>query len=273
MFDDLATARRIEEAEAGLTRAVVEGVIADGDAPRAFLRQLGGAIAAYIRPGSPMNKLIGAGLTAPIPETELEKVETLMRACGERTRIELSTAAPPTVEGWLLRRGYRLIGLENVLVRSLDRGPEAITMDVQVERVAPEAIARWTQTTIEASAQLDQTGSAVDHFSVETIAAAVEDFLRAPGFDRFLARWNGVPVGAASMRIQDRIALLSGSATLAPYRLRGVQTALIAARLAEARERGAELAVVTTAPDSRSEANLLKRGFSAAYARAILERA
>ena len=90
MFDDLATARRIEEAEAGLTRAVVEGVIADGDAPRAFLRQLGGAIAAYIRPGSPMNKLIGAGLTAPIPETELEKVETLMRACGERTRIELS---------------------------------------------------------------------------------------------------------------------------------------------------------------------------------------
>ena len=272
MFDDLATARRIETAEVGLTRAVVEAAIASGDAPRAFLRQLGSALAAYIRPSSPMNKLLGAGLRPSITATELEQVETLMRACQERTRIELSTLAPRAVECWLLGRGYRLLGFENVLVRSLHRGSEPLEMNVQIEQVTRETLALWTQTTIEASAQSDQTGDVVDQFSRETIATAVEDFVRAPGFDRYLARWKGVAVGAGSMRIQDRIALLSGSATLAPYRLRGVQTALIAARIADARQRGAELAVVTTAPDSRSEANLIKRGFSVAYAREILER-
>jgi hypothetical protein len=271
MFDQ-ETVRDIEEAEVGLTRAVVEAALASGDAPRAFLRQLGSAVAAYLRPHSPMNKLIGAGLSASIAETELENVESSMRACGERTRIELSTLASRAVESWLLGRGYRVIGFENVLVRSLHRNSDAIPTNVAIERVTRETAALWTQITIEASAQSDETGDVVDQFSKETIATAVEDFLRAPGFDRYLARRNGIAVAAASMRIQGRTALLCGSATLAPYRLRGAQTALIAARLADARQRGAELAVVTTAPDSRSESNLLARGFSVAYARTILER-
>jgi GNAT superfamily N-acetyltransferase len=100
----------------------------------------------------------------------------------------------------------------------------------------------------------------------------VEDFLHVDRFDRYLARVAGAPAGGASLLIHERLAMLGGSATLPGYRLLGVQTALIAARLAEARERGAELAVVTTAPGSRSEANMIKRGFSVTYARAILVR-
>ena len=49
-----------------------------------------------------------------------------------------------------------------------------------------------------------------------------------------------------------------------------MQAALIAARLADARARGAELAVITTAPGSQSQANVTRRGFALAYARAIL---
>lgn len=66
------------------------------------------------------------------------------------------------------------------------------------------------------------------------------------------------------MRLHDGVALFTGSATLLEHRRRGVQAALIAARLDEARTRGAELAMITTAPGSLSQANVMKHGFSLA---------
>lgn len=272
MFDDLASVRRIEEAEGWLTRALVEAVIASGHAPRAFLRKYGAAVAAYVRPNSPLNKVIGLGFAGAIEETELEKVEALMRARREMTRLELSTTVPHEVSSWLLERGYRLLGHENVLVRSLRGANDAVPPEVEIELVNGESTDLWRRTTIEATAESDHTGHPVDQFARDTIVDAVNDFLRAPGFERYLARLNGSPVGAASMRIWDRVALLCGSATVPGCRRRGVQTGLIAARLAAACDRGAELAVVTTAPASRSEANMIRVGFSVAYSRAILVR-
>lgn len=272
MIARLALARRIEDAETVLTRAVVKAVIASGRGPRAFLRELGSGVAAYVRPDSPMNKLIGAGLAAPIADKELEKVETLMRACEEPLRIELSTLSPPEVEVELRARGYRLLGFENVLVRSLDEAFGSAEANVSIERVGPETIALWKRITIDASAHSDHSGDSVDQFSHDVIAEAVEDFLHVEGFERYLARANGEPAGGASLLIHERVAMLGGSATLPEYRLLGVHTALIAARLAEARVRGAEFAVVTTAPGSRSQANMIKRGFRVVYARSILVR-
>src|SRR5215475_15334597 len=66
------------------------------------------------------------------------------------------------------------------------------------------------------------------------------------------------------------VAQLTGSATLPAFRRRGVQAALIAARLGHACERGADLAAVTTAPGSQSQANVMKHGFLLGYARVIL---
>lgn len=269
---DILLARRIEAAETWLTRSVVEAAIASGQAPRAFLRELGAGVAAYVRPSSPMNKLIGVGLTAPIDPMKLAKVEALMRACKEPTRIELSTLAAPVLQAWLKDRGYRQIGLENVLVRPLERALDLDRAKVPIERVTPETLGLWKRVTTDASSEPDETGQAVDQFSRDTIAEAVEDFLHVRGFERYLARLDGAAAGGASLLIHDGLAMLGGSATLSAFRLRGVQTALIAARLADARQRRAELAVVTTAPGSRSELNLIKRGFSIAYGRQILLR-
>jgi GNAT superfamily N-acetyltransferase len=94
--------------------------------------------------------------------------------------------------------------------------------------------------------------------------------LEASGFDRYVASIDGVVAGAASMFVHDGIALLTGSATLPAFRQRGVQTALIAARLDAARERGAALVAITTPPASRSGANAARHGFALGYTRAIL---
>lgn len=54
------------------------------------------------------------------------------------------------------------------------------------------------------------------------------------------------------------------------HRRHGVQAALLAGRLDEARALGATLAIVTTAPGTQSQANVMKLGFSLIYARAVL---
>jgi hypothetical protein len=51
-----------------------------------------------------------------------------------------------------------------------------------------------------------------------------------------------------------------------------VQKALVQRRLADARAAGCDLAVVTTAPGTRSQDNVMRRGFVLLYTRAILVR-
>ncbi|MBP7678421.1 MAG: GNAT family N-acetyltransferase, partial [Thermoanaerobaculia bacterium] len=68
------------------------------------------------------------------------------------------------------------------------------------------------------------------------------------------------------------LAQLCGAATLPDHRRRGIQTALLAERLAAAGRSGCGLAVVTTQPGSKSQENVRRRGFALLYTRAILVR-
>jgi GNAT superfamily N-acetyltransferase len=85
----------------------------------------------------------------------------------------------------------------------------------------------------------------------------------------YLARVDGVIAGGASMRAAGGVAQF-GAATAPAYRRRGVQTALLAARLADASAAGCDIAVVTTQPGSKSQQNVQRRGFDLLYTRAIL---
>jgi ribosomal protein S18 acetylase RimI-like enzyme len=87
---------------------------------------------------------------------------------------------------------------------------------------------------------------------------------------RYIAKLDGKPVGGASMRIDERLAQISGAGTLPEARGRGVQKALLQQRLDDARVAGCDLAVVTTAPGTRSQDNVMRRGFQLFYTRAIL---
>ena len=64
--------------------------------------------------------------------------------------------------------------------------------------------------------------------------------------------------------------MLCGAATLPASRRRGVQSALLQARLVRAREAGCDMAVVTTQPGSKSQENVQRAGFELIYSRAVL---
>ena len=62
------------------------------------------------------------------------------------------------------------------------------------------------------------------------------------------------------------------NATLPRFRRRGVQTALLRARLAAAADARCDVGVVVTQPGSKSQQNVQRQGFGLVYARAILVR-
>ncbi len=62
---------------------------------------------------------------------------------------------------------------------------------------------------------------------------------------------------------------MSGAATLPDFRRRGVQSALVARRLADAAAAGCELATVTTQPGSKSQ-RTCSGGASICSTRAVL---
>jgi GNAT superfamily N-acetyltransferase len=258
-----AIARRIEDAEIAVHRAVASA------APSGFWQPFGDGAASFVRHGSPMNKVIGAGLDTRFTADDVAALEDRYRACDERARFELATLGVPANATALTARGYRLLGFENVLVRPLPIGHREVA-GTEVRRVDTETTRVWRDTYIDAAAANDDTGAGVDQFSRQVIVDALDDDLAAGTGDRYLAYVQGRVAGVASMLVHGRIALLGGSATLPSCRRRGVHTALIAARLTEAGERGCDLAAITAAPGSRSEANAVRHGFALAYARAIL---
>ena len=75
------------------------------------------------------------------------------------------------------------------------------------------------------------------------------------------------------MRLDGEVAQFSGAGTLPRFRRRGVQTALLRARLMDAAAAGCRIGVVLTQPGSKSQQNVQREGFALLYARHLLVKA
>ena len=205
--------------------------------------------------------------TRPLDLNALLEIENRWRERDEPVRIELSTLTDPAIAGELSDRGYRLRGFENVLARQLDDLPDpAAFHDISVDLVGKDDVTAWFDVAVDSFASMDGTGSVADDaLSREELARSLGDLLGGMAYNRYLARIDGLPVGEAALHVDDRLALLAGSGTLPAYRGRGVQKALVQRRLHDARDAGCDFAVVVTAPGSRSQDNVMRRGFELLY--------
>jgi GNAT superfamily N-acetyltransferase len=104
------------------------------------------------------------------------------------------------------------------------------------------------------------------------VERAFNDYGEVEGSVRYLALRDGAPAGGAVVRLGAGIAQFCGAATLPEHRRKGVQSALLRARLIDAARHGGELAVVTTQPGSKSQENSQRAGFTLLYPRAMLVR-
>lgn len=271
MFCDQQLAARIEAAEVDLIAAACAHV--QRRVPDVYTCALGGGLAACTEPGSPLNKVAGLGF-APCDEHELAAVEAEHDRRDQPLQVELSTLGEPAVATLLTGRGFRLVGVENVLGQALPPSaafPMPFRGDVAIEPCTD--LAAWLDVMVTGFGTPDTQG-VVSHESFDraVLERVIGDFAAAAGVMLFLARIAGTAAGAAAMRVHDGVAQLCGAATLPPFRRRGVQTALLQHRLATALARGAELCVMTTQPGSKSMQNACRQGFALLYARNVLVR-
>jgi GNAT superfamily N-acetyltransferase len=274
VFADAALAARVDRAEARLCSrmALSNGQRAAAAGP--FVLPLSGGLAVYAGTGSPMNKVIGIGLDQPLDEAGLELIEQRWHERGEPVRIELSILTEPALAATLSGRGYRLHGFENVLARPVPDSPDAPDPPgITVDAIAGDCFEEWLDVAVDSFANMDGTGSPADPvLPREELKRLIGDGLGAEDLSmvRYIARIGERAVGEAALSMDDGLALLAGSGTLPQFRGRGVQKALVSRRLADARNAGCDLAVVVTAPGTRSQENVMRRGFVLLYTRAIL---
>lgn len=272
MFADSSLAARIDRAEMRLSMSIAETVARRDPSAGVLVSPIAGGHAVFAGPGGPANKAIGIGYGAGIDEAALEAIEQQWRQRGEPMRFELSTLADASLAPLLTNRGYRITGFENVSGRAIgvaDTVPP-LPAGVTIEDVPADDYREWLDVTLDAFGAPDGSAPNEEQYPRELLEGVMADFVATPGFARYLLRVDGTPAGEATMRLDDGIAQLCGAATLPAFRRRGIQSLLFRWRLALARDAGCDLAVVTTQPGSKSQANAIRQGFSLLYSRVVL---
>ena len=269
LFCDIALAARIERAEAQLMAAAAQAAGRRGSTGW-FVLPCAGGTATYADDGSPFDKVAGLGFAGVAGAEVLDEVERAFGVRDAAVQVELAHLADPAVGTLLTRRGYRLVGFENVLGRRVDAVSRAVPPGVEVRRLHDGELDAWLDVVAEGVAHPDTEGVPTHEEFPDAIYRTAERDLVAAGVACYVALRDGVFAGGAGLGMIDGIAQMAGAATAPGHRRRGVQSALLGARLAAAAAAGCDVAVVTTQPGSRAQQNVQRQGFDLLYTRAIL---
>jgi GNAT superfamily N-acetyltransferase len=273
-FASASVAARIERAECRMLEAVATGIRASRGDDAVLFRAIGGGAAVWAGATAPFNKVAGLAFADAPLDDEFDSIERAFFDRDTPVQAEVSSLGEPSIVKRLTGRGYRLIGFENVLGMSLPGAPAAPSASsaIEVRPIVAGELPSWIDVVATGFTHPDVYDGPESHesFSLQTMVDVMTDMGRAEGFDRYFALRDGQVAGGASMRLTDGIALLAGAATLPAHRRHGVQSLLLAARLRDAAARGADIAVVTTSPGSKSQQNVQRVGFTLLYVRAIL---
>jgi GNAT superfamily N-acetyltransferase len=270
LFCDTALAGRIERAEAELIARCSEA--ARRRAGKAgFVIPVAGGVASFAGESSPYSKVVGLGFGGVPDPAALDEIEKAFAAHGRAAQVELAELADPAIIALLAGRGYRLESFENVLGRTLTgRLERLVPPGTEVRLSGEEEFGAWLDVVAEGSVHPDKKGVPWhEEFPREVIIAAERDSAAA-GTVRYAALREGVIAVGATMRLAEGVAQFTGAATAPAHRRRGVQSALLSARLADAAAAGCDVAVITAQPGSKSHQNAQRQGFDLLYARAVL---
>lgn len=267
LFSDISLARRLESlCAAEMDRFVASARVLD-PASAAVSLEVGGGIAAFIAPDSPVNQAFGVGMHDPATQGDIATIEEFYLSRGARPLMGVCPLAHPETIAALGSRGWVVDGFENVLCRPVGRAGDP-AFAVANERVEiREAV---TAADRELWKMVAATGFSAPLPPLDEQLALGEIVIHRLGSVLLLAFIDGRPAGTAELFITDEIAWLSADATLPAFRRRGVQRALQAYRLARAAEAGCAIAVTEAAPGGPSQRNMHRMGFEVAYTRADL---
>jgi GNAT superfamily N-acetyltransferase len=267
-FMDIELARRVEMAEAVAMRACAEAALRLRPDQPIAIGNFAGGIAAFAGKDSPITQAIGVGLDGPVADADLDSLEEFFRSRGAAVALEICPLVELSLYQTLAKRGYQLAEVSNVHVRDLkSRAAEEFdgkSADVVTRPAVTREADLWTLTVAQGFAE---------HYPVtQSILDVMCGFFHRENACNFLAFIGEDVAGGGAVAAHEGVGGLFGASTLPAFRRRGVQTALLAARLAWAREQGCDIAVSITQPGSISQRNIERHGFRVAYTRTKLIR-
>ena len=255
---------RLERAQCQLNRSLALAVARARPESSARCLDVGAGFALFLGAGNLMNQALCLALGEPISAAELDAVEALLGQGGAEVKLETAPFADPSLFLLLAARGYRIGDFQQVLWRALDDAPSApLPEGILVRPAAAHEAELFGQVVMAGFLEQDALPD-----------AAASPFPReaAEGASRWLAFVDGAPAGGGTLGVHDGVATLAGTSTLPRFRGRGVQSALVRARLAAGRAAGCTLAVSSTLPATQSFRNLLRFGFQVLYPKVELIR-
>ncbi len=212
--------------------------------------------------GSPIGRATGVGLDREFTAADLDCVEEFYRAHRAPSQVDLCPMHAPVVFELFKERGYGIAELNNVLYRKLD----------SLEKVPPPP--SGCEIRRSPPDEAEQAGAIVENAffpngAPEAYRGLIAPFYKIEGALAFVASLDGrlVACGTGLVIPEHKVFALCGAGTLADFRGRGLQTALLRARMAAALKAGCEYAVVVTQGGTTSQRNAERLGFRVAYSK------
>ncbi|MGA8142886.1 MAG: GNAT family N-acetyltransferase [Candidatus Acidiferrales bacterium] len=262
-FVDMELARRLELAgHPDAIEEAADGVnIARPGRPGDARIAVGGGIAEFRGVNSPVTQAEGLGLNGPVTDDDFERMEKFYRSRGSAVMMEVCPMADTSFVETLGKRGYRVVEFSNMLIREINPREtfQAFAPGLSIRPTEPGESRLFAETVARGFA---------DHFEPsEELISTMQSFFSGSGQISYLALLDGQPAGGGTLTIRKGIAGLFGTSTLPEFRRRGIQAALISARLEAGRAAGCDLAMSVTLPSSGSQHNLERQGFRVVYTR------
>jgi hypothetical protein len=260
VFSDLALSQRLERAEgfACAQFAVARSRLFPSSG--AEWMECAGATVVFDGIEWPTTQTFGLGLFEELTPSALGTIERFFLDRGTTPMHEVSPMAGAQTLDLLCARNYRPFEISNVLYRSVEEPCAAIPDNIRVHVIGAQEADLWSN--------VNARGWVHDH-------PEYEDFLKTTGqllvarqdSPCFLAEIDGQPAAAGGLCLHRSIALFAGASTVPEHRCRGLQAALLEARMRYAFEHGCDLAMMVAQAGSNSQRNAERKGFRVAYTR------
>jgi hypothetical protein len=209
------------------------------------------------------NRVLGAGISGPITEKDLDAMIKFYAVAGARRFFiqPYPLSLSEDVEDLLLRKGFRHHNNWAKLARPLSTAVKSVVnSDLHVRTVQASEALTYGKLIVRA---FEWPEVLVDFFAAS---------IGLPGYQQFFAMQKNKPVAAAALHMEEGIASMAIAGTLPEFRGSGAQQRLLWHRLKEAELCGCTLAVSETGEDSpdkpnQSFRNMLNVGFEKVYVR------
>ena len=223
--------------------------------------------------GAWFNSAQGAGLAGPIQESEVDGLIRFYEEKGIEPRAEICPFAHATLIDGLARARFVLKRFELTFFRPLGPGDAVESPHPAPRGLTIEPVDGGDARAADEFARVSLGGFLPDGVepSPDLMAAAMR-VVSHPRSIAIRAMLDGRCVGAGGMEFDGDLATLYGVSVVPDMRRKGIQLAMMAWRLREARDRGARIVTIGSLPGASTESNALRMGFRVAYSKVVLIR-